>query len=133
MTRSGQIRMAILVRAISEYYQDMVFDLERSFEFGERFLGPLIRDKTQTLNHPFKHMILGFWLFDNDPRGFLGQESPFQMMPAFNAPVVANDDRERILSLLSEELSMSQIETMTGRSRCYIRRLAELAGIKQCQ
>jgi hypothetical protein len=130
MTRSGQIRMAMLVRAISEYYQEMVFDLESSFEFGERFLGPLIRDKTRTLNHPFKHLILGFWLFDHDPRGFLGQESPFQLMPAFNAPVVVNDDRERILSLLSEDFSMSQIETMTGRSRCYIRRIAELAGIK---
>lgn len=130
MTRSGQIRMAMLVRAISACYQDMVFDLESSFEFGERFLGPLIRDKTRTLNHPFKHLILGFWLFDNDPRGFLGQESPFQLMPAFNAPVVVNDDRERILGLLSEGLSMAQIETMTGRSRCYIRRIAELAGIK---
>ncbi|WP_076541481.1 TnsD family Tn7-like transposition protein [Shewanella sp. UCD-KL21] len=130
MTRSGQIRMARLVHAISECYQDMVFDLDSEFDFGERFLGPLVRNKTRTLNHPFKHLILGFWLFDKDPRGFLGQESPFQLMPSFNAPTEVNDDRERILSLLSDGVSMSQIETKIGRSRCYIRRIAELAGIK---
>jgi hypothetical protein len=90
------------------------------------FIGPLLRNKTGFPSHPIKHLLFSFWLFNGKASSFLNQ---FEENTDKLLNEIANDDTE-IITLLRSGESMNQIEKRTGVSRCYIRRKAEISGIR---
>ena len=127
ITKHLRIRMASLIDAISGFYR--YFPLDTGWEGGNdfHFLGPLLREKSRTLCHPSKHLLFAFWLFDGDA-------SQFNLISRLNSPKETipskvDADGNRVVSLVSRGLSMEQVSLQTGKSRCYIRRRCELAGV----
>jgi len=127
ITENNRIRIARLKRTLVAFYKKN-FDLLCT-DFIEiisnfEFIGPLLRYKTRFPAHPSKHLLFSYWLFEGQASHFLERLEA----PSKNINRKSNKD-ELILSLLNDGTSMNQIEKMTGVSRCYIRRRAQLNDI----
>lgn len=89
------------------------------------FIGPLLRLKTGMSAHPFKHLLFSYWLFDGRPDI---QSQIFTPDIPTNIGTSPQDIEQSVVFLLKAGKSMNDIESITGKSRCYIRRIAELNG-----
>ncbi|MCW8336585.1 TnsD family Tn7-like transposition protein, partial [Vibrio paucivorans] len=93
-----------------------------------KFLGSLLRNKTRMPVHPVKHLFFAFWLFEGDASQF-----SIVRCNTSNDFVENTENRDvdsKILELISEGKSMECVHGITGKSRCYIRRVCELHGIE---
>lgn len=129
ITQNQQIRMRQTISLMAEYYKGFQFTkgLEPLASFS--FLGPMLREKTHFPSHPIKHLLFAFWLFKKDASLFNHQLSgPHEEPPKPHITKVNNN--KSIMSFLSQGKSMSEINKITGKSICYIRRVSELNGIK---
>ena len=116
ITKHQHIRMASLISTISEFYRDFPFKNGWEAASDFHFLGPLLRDKSQTLCHPAKHLLFAFWLFDGDASQFNVISPPdADELPASNPKAI---DEERVIALVRAGLSMEQVSLQTGKSRC---------------
>lgn len=93
------------------------------------FLGPLLREKTSFPAHPLKHLLFSFWLFDGNADLFIQTISAKTEPPLSNVEKPSNLEDE-IICMLNEGKSMNFIEVLTGKSRCAIKRIAELNGLE---
>ncbi len=87
-----------------------------------RFIGKILRKKTNSPAHPIKHILLASFLTNNDVSLL------FKRPKKVNSHVIKpeNNKDDEILKLLIQGESLNKIEKNTKRSRCYIRRVAEL-------
>jgi len=130
ITQYHHIRMHLLVNDISNFYQ--CFSFENGWEniSDFKFIGPLLRHKTHTPCHPAKHLLFAFWLFDGDANKFkIHQTVQPIKVEVKNAEGGCSEDH-RIIELLQQGVSMEKISHHTEKSRCYIKRRCELAGIQ---
>ncbi|WP_375276888.1 TnsD family Tn7-like transposition protein [Alteromonas australica] len=131
ITNSGRFRMK---RLEQDFYSEVLgsphfLELDVvSFLKKKSFLGPMLRRKTGYPAHPLKHLIFSFWLFNGDSTKLIlrSHKGCRKALQAKSVECVNNE----ILDLLRNGMSMNHIEVNVGKSRCYIRRLAELNGIK---
>ncbi|RTR27014.1 TnsD family Tn7-like transposition protein [Shewanella atlantica] len=127
ITQEHHLRLAPMLQEMNAYYEGYSFGRTlglpislQSFEF----IGPLLRNKTHYPCHPTKHLLFAFWLFDGDASLYASKPS---VEPLEEPQIKTNlEQTAHVLSLLKEGMSMNQIETVTGKSRSYIRRVAEL-------
>ena len=128
VTKHKHIRMQRLIENISDFYSE--FSFESGWEGAKdfHFIGRLLWNKSQSLCHPAKHLLFAFWLFDGDARQFNTIISPdITEDPAYSP---CDADEEDVSVLVASGLSMEQVSIQTGKSRCYIRRRCELAGVE---
>ncbi|MGK0270770.1 MAG: hypothetical protein ACI88H_001420 [Cocleimonas sp.] len=128
VTGSGQLRISQIQTAMGTYYHDFSFQdgLEPFEQFS--FLGPLLRNKTQTNCHPTKHLIFSFWLFNTDASKY-NPISEGDISERVISSIAEQGLDAKILQLLIQKQSMITISKLTGKSRCYIRRVCELNNI----
>ncbi|GAM72613.1 transposition protein [Vibrio sp. JCM 19236] len=82
----------------------------------------------QSSHHPFRHLLLGTWLFERAEELL---EYGVKKSPVSATGTRCKDDgiESRCLSLLKSGYSMSETSRLSGKSRCYLKRLALLHGV----
>ncbi|MCJ8321363.1 MAG: TnsD family transposase [Colwellia sp.] len=125
----GYVFISQVIEQLSQYWQTLNF-----CEHGEigvplilkdfKFIGRILRHKTHSHAHPLKHILLACWLTNNDATRLL----PFRQPKAKASLPISDcsDTDELILTLLLEGNSINSTYEKVGRSRCYIRHVAEL-------
>lgn len=132
ISQGGNVFISKLTEVLYAYYQEseLLRCLPDVTPF--KFIGPLLRKKTHFPCHPFKHLLFSFWLFNADASFYLPKSKKKNSHCKPDAPEsndLPGDTLEKILSLLKAGKSMACIERETAKSRCYIRRVAELNNI----
>lgn len=127
---SGHLKMAMIVSQLKGYWHKLAFSdhLEAGVPeclSGFEFLGSMLRTKTHSYCHPIKHLLLACWLTEGCAQKLLVDKSKKSRVSRQKRQV-DNTCEKQILELLQSGLSLNKIHKITGRSRCYIRRVAEL-------
>jgi hypothetical protein len=127
VTSAEHIRINLLTNEITQYYYELNFGSELGvpIEIKEfKFLGPLLRKKTYAPCHPLKHILFACWLTNGEAQ---------ELTKCYRGP--GNERKktkkntkldQHIIGLLNLGCSINEVYKKTGRSRCYIRRVAEL-------
>ncbi|WP_345315384.1 TnsD family Tn7-like transposition protein [Ferrimonas gelatinilytica] len=80
-------------------------------------------------HHPFRHLLFGTWLF-HEPEKLLdykpSQAKPLSIKDGTGERLALE---QRCLRLLREGRSMAEVYRLTGKSRCYLKRLAIRQGV----
>ncbi|MEC8327246.1 MAG: TnsD family Tn7-like transposition protein [Pseudomonadota bacterium] len=132
ITKHGYIRMSMLEDKFSVLLQDYpnVTDHHLVTVLRQKsFLGPLLREKTSFPAHPLKHLLFSFWLFEGNADLFI-KTIPTKADSLPNNIDKPSNFEDKIICMLREGKSMNVIEAQTGKSRCAIRRIAELNGLE---
>ncbi|ABM04802.1 Transposon Tn7 transposition protein D [Psychromonas ingrahamii 37] len=130
VTLGKQLRMSLLVLELDNFYQGFAFTAGLESLSSFHFLGPLLRYRAHKPSHPIKHLIFAFWLFDKDASLFQSEQDSQPQQVECSEQIQAKPDETGIIAMLRKGLSMAHIEKITGKSRCYIRRLSEINGIE---
>ncbi|WP_418930357.1 TnsD family Tn7-like transposition protein [Gilvimarinus xylanilyticus] len=130
-TRAGHVRLRKLVCQIINAYED--YDFSDSLGMPEtlgtfKFIGPLLRRKTHYRCHPAKHLLLAFWLLDGEANHYLAK-IPKEKGRHLDISKERYGQEQLVLEFLEDGCSMRKIESTVGRSRSYIRHVAEIHGI----
>ncbi|WP_335911033.1 TnsD family Tn7-like transposition protein [Shewanella indica] len=130
ITAGGHVRRQSLLQRFSNdlelYRSSPDSPLLRSCD-DYRYLSELLESGGS--HHPFRHLLFGTWLF-NTPEEFLDYKSPSAKPVSIEKN--AEDQcalEQRCLTLLKEKRSMAEVSRMTGKSRCYLKRLAIQHGV----
>ena len=132
ITKHGYLRMNMLEDKFSFLLQEHPNITDHHLLTALRkksFLGPLLREKTSFPAHPLKHLLFSFWLFDGDADLFI-QSIPKKTESSHITLAEPRNFEDEIICMLREGKSMNVIEAQTGKSRCAIRRIAGLNGLK---
>tara|TARA_R110001583_G_C5667601_1_gene410377 strand:- start:1454 stop:3058 length:1605 start_codon:yes stop_codon:yes gene_type:complete len=133
ITKSKHVRLKELISEVKQYWEELLFDsplsVPKSLSNFE-FLGPMLRDSSVWHYHPIKHILFACWLFDGDVDAFVKYSHTNKIaIDPVRIPPPVDKSRDDVLELLNESLSMNTIEQITGKSRCCIRRIAELNNV----
>ena len=128
LSDNGTLKFEQVRYELLNCWQELSFKHELGFS-GDisdfSFIGPLLRLKTGMSAHPSKHLLFSYWLFDGIPD--IQSQTLIPDMPT-SIGTSSQDSEQSVVFLLKAGKSMNEIESVTGKSRCYIRRVAELNG-----
>jgi hypothetical protein len=133
VTQNGSLRIKKLFNALTTQINEEEFIGELGIPkcfFDFKFIGPLLRRKTHFPCHPTKHLLFSFWLFKGDENGFI---TPFIKKEKLLTIDNYSDKiavEYQTIKLLKRGLSMEETSKLVNKSRCYIRRIAELHDIE---
>ncbi|MGI9887570.1 TnsD family Tn7-like transposition protein [Vibrio chagasii] len=129
ITRGNQIRRQLLFKDFFDYAHSLV-------DYGDnplpkhgrdyRYLSELL--VSMSAHHPFRHLLFGSWLFDRAEE-FFDYESVEKSTITQEVAGKNKDVEHLCLSLLKQGESMAEVYRVTGKSRCYLKRLALLNGV----
>jgi hypothetical protein len=125
----GFIFISKVIDQLCQYWQALSF-----CKYGEvgvplilndfKFIGRILRPKTHSHAHPLKHILLACWLTNNDASRLINSHQPSTNILS---PISESSNvDEKIITLLLEGRSINSVSEDIGKSRCYIRRVAEL-------
>ncbi|MEZ9131630.1 TnsD family Tn7-like transposition protein [Vibrio breoganii] len=124
LTQGNQIRRQALFKdffeSVSSYprYDDCPLP-KHSQDY--RYLSELLLPMSS--HHPFRHLLFGSWLFERAEELF-----EYEMTKkTCHTPVASNNTNDieaQCLNLLRQGISMAQVYRVTGKSRCYLKRIA---------
>jgi hypothetical protein len=131
ISNSGKsVSIAKITSLMSEYWKDLPY--ASHLEVGVptvlsnyKFVGPMLRNRTHTSVPPLKHLLLACWLTNGQIDSLLSIQAP----PPNKANVRQDKNKGvecKVLELLKQGYSLNAVEQRIGKSRCYIRRVAEL-------
>ncbi|CZF85659.1 hypothetical protein GMA8713_03698 [Grimontia marina] len=130
ITSNGSVRRKALMKAFSSdlAMYPMQGSLFPRHQIDYHYISELLAAGKNC--HPFRHLLLGAWLFNSANKMFqhtapIGEVSPHQPKGSTKEEV-----EQRCLSLLREGYSLAAVYRKTGKSRCYLKRLAALNDIK---
>jgi len=133
VTQNGSLRIKNLFNALTTQINEKEFCGELGipkYFFDFKFIGPLLRRKTHFPCHPTKHLLFSFWLFKGDENVFIVPYPEKEKIPTIDNSVEEKVVEVQTVKLLKRGLSMEQISGLVNKSRCYIRRVAELHNIE---
>ncbi|MCC5450697.1 TnsD family transposase [Rheinheimera sp. UJ51] len=118
VTEDGHFRRKRLVEDFYQFTQKMAYKSqhllpESSTDF--RYVSYLLSGKVS--QHPFKYLLLGFWLSKHLPC-----EEHNVPLPNDSAP--ADQLESKCIALLHQGESMASVGRLIGKSRCYVKALA---------
>jgi hypothetical protein len=118
VTQDGHFRRKRLVEDFYQFTQNLAYQSqhllpESSTDF--RYVSYLLSGKVS--QHPFKYLLLGFWLSKHLPC-----EEHNDSMPDDSAP--ADQLESKCITLLNQGESMASVGRLIGKSRCYVKALA---------
>ncbi|MCP4991601.1 MAG: hypothetical protein GY928_37750 [Colwellia sp.] len=133
VTKNGSLRIKKLFNELTTQINKKEFLGELGipkYFFDFKFIGPLLRRKTHFPCHPTKHLLFSFWLFNGNENAFIAHvpERQKTQIPDNSADKKAVEDQT--VKLLKCGISMEKISRIVNKSRCYIRRVAELHDIE---
>lgn len=94
-----------------------------------RYLSQLLEPHTS--HHPFRHLLFAWWLFREPKKMFSINSVSIELvrpMPLISAEQKISIEQQ-CLELLRQPHSLNKIHHLTGKSRCYLKRLAILNNI----
>tara|TARA_R110001583_G_scaffold89968_1_gene231501 strand:- start:1397 stop:3013 length:1617 start_codon:yes stop_codon:yes gene_type:complete len=128
----GYVEISKVMSMLSEYWADITYTdhLEPGVPFtlkGFNYIGRILRKKTHSHAHPIKHILLACWLADGNIKNLIVE--PFNSLAKVEKEHIPDAiDNEQvanlIIELLKDGVSLNAIEEKTGKSRCYIQRVA---------
>lgn len=118
VTKDGHFRRKILVEDFYQFTQDLAYQSqhllpESSTDF--RYVSYLLSGKVS--QHPFKYLLLGFWLSKHLPCEEHNDPVP-------NDSASAELLESKCITLLHQGESMASVGRLIGKSRCYVKALA---------
>jgi hypothetical protein len=119
------LKTSEILKLASHYWKDLEFSEQGvpAVLNDFKFIGPILRDKTNSPAHPIKHILLAALLTNNDVSLlFKGNK----IVSNEDGKSVNNKNEDQVLKLLKTGKSLNEVEKLSGHSRCYIRRIAEL-------
>lgn len=128
MTAAGRIRRKCLlqrfVAGVKDYRSSPDSPLPRN-QNDYRYLSELL--ETNGSHHPFRHLLFGTWLF-NRAEKLLNYRPERKKALAYKS-TNNHGIEQRCLILLREGRSLAEVYRLTGKSRCYLKRLAVQHGV----
>jgi hypothetical protein len=127
LTSKGQLRSKKIIINLQNFWGDSTPYSKNELSIPDElftfdFIGRLYRTKDHHASHPLKHLLFMCWLLDNDTN-LLFKNPKHKIIPSNSLhPQVGSD--EMIIERLRNGDSYNNIYRQTGRSRCYIKRLA---------
>ncbi|MDP5135680.1 TnsD family Tn7-like transposition protein [Rheinheimera baltica] len=94
-----------------------------------RYLSQLL--EVDGSHHPYRHLLFGTWLFINVEQIFTCPPQSARIEEAVSTDKKNSEQvvEEKCLDLLKTGTSLAQISRETGKSRCYLKRIALLNGV----
>lgn len=126
--KSGQLNLNFIQHEISEYWSGINFgtSLGLPVELGSyEFLGPLLRNKTHFSQHPCKHILFAGWLTQCEPERLMQAQEPDLELHEDGYSIDC-----QIIEFANKQYSLNKISELTGKSRCYIKRIVETNNIE---
>lgn len=126
--KSGQLCLNGIQQEISKYWSEINFgtSLGLPSELASyEFLGPLLRNKTHFAQHPCKHILLAGWLTQCEPERLTQAPKP-ELKLHEDSDSIDN----QITEFANQNYSLNEISKLTGKSRCYIKRIVETNNIE---
>lgn len=126
--KSGQLSLNDIQQKISKYWSKINFgtSLGLPSELANfEFLGPLLRSKTHFAQHPCKHILFAGWLTQCKPERLIQAKEP-EPKPHEGSYSI---DRQ-ITAFANQHYSLNEISKLTGKSRCYVKRIVETNNIE---
>lgn len=119
ITSNGHVRRKALVAELFNLVSKLEypdFELLPKAEDDFKYLSSLVKENTS--QHPFKHLLLGFFIEH-------AKTNDAEIYPDNGRNLVFSIDlTERCKKLLLQGLSMAEVSRKTGKSRCYLKCLA---------
>ncbi|MBF38326.1 TnsD family Tn7-like transposition protein [Idiomarina sp. UBA4520] len=133
VTKNGRIKRKQIIQQFSEYTQDYRpsagTPLMRS-KVDYRYFSELLLPYTS--HHPFRHLLFSSWLFDS-PKDLLESSTSINgnhiKVSTKEKGNPTEKQEQQCLDLLRKSFSLNKIQKITGKSRCYLKRLALLNNI----
>jgi hypothetical protein len=135
LSRAGQLRSKKIVAELHEYCQSLTTLNSNELSIPDEllsfnFIGRLCCSGDYHGSHPVKHLLFSFWLFDGHPDALFGPN--VKAKPCSRKPPKNSYKDSVIIEMLHNGDSYNSIYRQTGRSSCYIKRIASLNKI-DCQ
>jgi hypothetical protein len=130
ITPNGCVRRKPLMRAFTSGLatyppQKSLFPRHNS---DYHYISTLLSDGASC--HPFRHLLFGAWLF-RSAEDMLLYPAPIAESNSHEATNnKQREDEKQGLTLLKQGFSLAAVYRMTGKSRCYLKRLAAVYGVK---
>ncbi|NBA16102.1 TnsD family Tn7-like transposition protein [Aeromonas caviae] len=129
ITAGERVRRKILMRhfttAVERYRPCQDCPLPQD-EHDYRYMSQLLESGIS--HHPFRHLLFASWLF-REPRELLEFAPSPRIIYTQPMPACVDERQkteQKCLILLREKCSMAEVCQLTGKSRCYLKRLASL-------
>ncbi|HHO0800431.1 TnsD family transposase [Aeromonas caviae] len=130
ITPEGRVRRQSLLRRfaveVEQYRPGPDVPLLRSRD-DYRYISELLEPGGS--HHPFRHLLFGTWLFGTPDKLLNYKPLPPTPMSIENSDGESHVLVQRCLRLLREGGSMAEVYRLTGKSRCYLKRLAIQYGV----
>lgn len=132
VTSDGHIRRAELMKRFNLFIEDYAAPengfLPRSL-LDYRYLSQLLEPDGS--HHPFRHLLFSCWLFEEPIKMFRTTQAgdEFKNEVKVNRSEIRADLESQCLQLLHRNYSLNEIYRITGKSRCYLKRLGTLNNI----
>jgi hypothetical protein len=133
ITSGGNVRRQLLMRQfitwVGSYHSGPDTPLPNDIK-DYRYLSELLNPKTS--HHPFRHLLFACWLFSHPNEIFKQKQSEpnIALVKPSIIKAKAQQLENKCLKLLEENRSMAEVSRLTGKSRCYLKRIAQQQGIK---
>lgn len=123
--KGKNLKISEILKLASNYWKGLKFSEQGvpAVLSNFQFIGPILRDKTNSPAHPIKHILLASFLTNNDVSLLFKRK---KIISNVNTRAEDNSKSDQVLTLLKKGKSLNEVEKLTGRSRCYVRRIAEL-------
>ncbi|MFC6441551.1 TnsD family Tn7-like transposition protein [Bowmanella sp. JS7-9] len=124
ITKRGHLRLRQLIDALRDFYADIRLPRGAEALLTFDFVGPLLRKKTHSPRHPLQHLLVGYWLFSGDAACYFNVPTAIEQL---SLPIEETSSADELIKQgVVNGLSLNAIAKQTGKSRCYVRRIAEL-------
>lgn len=127
------IEISKVISLLSEYWESLPY--KNHLETGVplalsnfQYIGRILRHKTHSHAHPLKHILLACWLTDGDINKLVSNsQKPRSKIDSSSNIMIAKKQaaEAEVIKLLRAGNSFNSIEGTTGKSRCFIKRVAE--------
>lgn len=116
ITKMGRVRRKAISVALFQKVQKIAGvnnGLLPKSECDYKYISPLLKDRV--CQHPFKHLLLSFFLNNTDALDADGKSK------LVHTSTVKTDLESRCRTLLASGLSMNEVSLRLGKSRCYVK------------
>lgn len=130
ITPNGSVRRKALMQALT--YDLTMYPMQMSLfprhQTDYHYISELLSVGKNC--HPFRHLLLGAWLFKSVDKMFQ-YSTPIEEVGSHQPKDLCREEiKHHCLTLLREGYSLAAVYRKTGKSRCYLKRLAALHDIK---
>ncbi|EGR1560717.1 hypothetical protein D6L41_04120 [Vibrio alginolyticus] len=129
VTRGNHVRRKLLFKDFFNYahpFTDYGDNPLPKHSRDYRYLSELLASMSS--HHPFRHLLFGSWLFDR-AEDLFDYEVVKRTFATQQNISKSKDVERRCLALLRQGESMAEVYRVTGKSRCYLKRIALKHGV----